>query len=410
MVDPATTETAPEWVRTLNIWTDEGLHRDPYPRFAELRRTCPVTHSDTFGGYWVVSGYDAMRQVFQDPGSFSNVTLTIPPFDDPLAPRIPDEVDPPEHTRYRQILSSFFSPQKAEALAPYTRATVRRLLEAVSGETEFEFMEAIAHPLPFHVVMTMFGIHERDHQMIIDLDKSGMRDAHSDIEVRKKVQEEIKVKVAEYLKGLIEERMVSAAPSTEDLLGHLVAARYDGVRPLTLDEMVRMSVFILNAGLHTTTNVLGNSLVYLSEHPDARDELVANPDLIPSALEELMRYESIVSVARTATRDVEVAGCPIRAGDRLLLLTGSAGRDETIFDRADEVVFERSPNRHIMFGLGPHRCAGLHLARMELRVALEEIHRVIPTYEAIPDRPAVRHTGVERGTDELWLRLRPSGK
>jgi cytochrome P450 len=401
---------APEWVETLNIWTDEELHRDPYPRFAELRGACPVAHSDTFGGYWVVSTYDAIRQVFQDPGTFSNETLTIPPFEDPLAPRIPDECDPPEHTRYRQILASFFSPQRAEALAPYTRATVRRLIAAIADEPEFEFMEALAHPLPFHVMMTMFGIPERDHQMIIDLDKSGMRDAHSNIEVRKVVQTQIKVKVADYLKGLIEERMAQAEPSTEDLLGHLVAAKYGGSRPLTLDEMVRMSVFILNAGLHTTTNVLGNCMVYLSEHPEACDALVANPELISSALEELMRYESIVSVARTATKDVEVAGQQIRAGDRLLLLTGSAGRDEAVFDDPDEVLFDRASFRHMMFGLGPHRCAGLHLARMELRVALEEIHRQIPTYAAIPERPAVRSTGVERGTKELWLRLAPTAE
>ncbi len=400
-------DTAPEWVKTLNIWTDEELHQDPYPRFAELRRSCPVAHSDTFGGYWVVSSYDAIRQVFQDPGTFSNETLTIPPFEDPLAPRIPDECDPPEHTRYRQILASFFSPQKAEALVPYTRATVRRLIAAIAHEPEFEFMEAVAHLLPFHVVMTMFGIPESDHQMIIDLDKSGMRDAHSNIEVRKVVQTQIKVKVAEYLTGLIEERMARAHPDTEDLLGHLVAAIYDGVRPLTLDEIVRMSVFILNAGLHTTTNVLGNTMVYLSQHPDARDALVSDPGLIPTALEELMRFESIVSVARTATKDIEVGGQQVHAGDRLLLLTGSAGRDEAVFDRPDEVVFERGSSRHMMFGLGPHRCAGLHLARMELRVALEEIHRQIPTYAGIPERPAVRATGVERGTKELWLRLDP---
>jgi cytochrome P450 len=150
-------------------------------------------------------------------------------------------------------------------------------------------------------------------------------------------------------------------------------------------------------------NALGNTMSWLADHPETRDRLVKHPDLVPSVLEELMRFESILVIARTATRDTEVNGRQIREGDHLLMLTGSAGRDESVFSDADTVDFERENIAHLMFGVGPHRCLGRHLARLEIKIALEEIHRRIPTYRADPARPAKRYTAMSRGARELFL-------
>src|SRR5262249_14775203 len=241
-----------------------------------------------------------------------------------------------------------------------------------------------------------------------DWENAGLRADTSDLEARKKVQDGAKQEIARYLTDLVAERAAHPRAEVVDIIDHLVAARYDGTRPLDTNELARIAMFLFKAGLHTTTNVLGNIMCYLSTNLDARDELVANPELINPAVEELMRWESIVTTGRVCTRDADVGGREIRAGEPVLLLTGSAGRDESIFADPDGVDFGRGAEvRHMMFGAGPHRCLGSHMARMELRVALEDIHRVIPAYRADPDRPAARVTGIERGTNSLHLLLSP---
>lgn len=157
------------------------------------------------------------------------------------------------------------------------------------------------------------------------------------------------------------------------------------------------------AGLHTTASTLGNMIWYLASHPAKRDELVSNPALIPRAVEELLRYESIATPGPQVVRDVELGGELLGAGEMVVLPLGSGGRNERVFDEPDEVDFERPTINHLAFELGRHRCMGMHLARAELRIALEELHRIIPTYRLMEDRPVVRHTGAVRTTNELWL-------
>jgi cytochrome P450 len=210
-------------------------------------------------------------------------------------------------------------------------------------------------------------------------------------------------RVGEFLASLIQARRDHPRDVPEDVLDHLAVARWDANRLMTLDEAVRLAVFVFKAGLHTTVNSLGNCMVWLSEHLETRDLLVARPELTPIVLEELMRWESILVVTRTAVVDIELGDQKVRAGDRLILLTGSAGRDESVFDDPDSIDFSRSNVGHLMFGVGPHRCVGRHLARMEMRVALEAIHRIHPSYRADPDRPAKRYTAMSRGAKELHL-------
>jgi cytochrome P450 len=386
-------EVCPDWVRDFNLWSDKVTHTDPYPRYAELREHCPVAWSEALGGHWIVTRHADIVQILQDPESFSSVTKTVPAFEDPLGVQIPGELDGLEHTRYRQAVLAIFSPDGIANLEPTARLIANRLLDDVRPPS-FEFVHEFAIPFVFDLMMHMFGIDPEDHDKIRAFENGGLRKAPHD--------HELTAQLGELIKRFIVARREQPPDRPGNVLDHLAVARYDD-RLLTLDEALRLSVFLLKAGLHTTVNALGNTMSWLADHPETRDRLVKKPDLLPSVLEELMRFESILVIARTATRDTRVHGQEIREGDHLLLLTGSAGRDESVFSHPDTIDFDRENIAHLMFGVGPHRCLGRHLARLEITIALEEIHRRIPTYRADPDRPAKRYTAMSRGARELFL-------
>ena len=394
------TMSCPEWVRDLNLWSDRVMHADPYPRYAELRNACPVAHSDALGGHWLVTKHADIVRILLDPVTFSSVTKTVPPFEDPLGVQIPGEVDGLEHTRYRQSVLSMFSPERVGEMESTAREIMQRLIARV-GPPGFEFVHTIAIPYVFEMIMHTFGIPAEHHAMVMEWEDGGLRKAPHDPELTQEM--------GRFLARLIAERRDNPLAEPRDLLDHLATARFDGERLLTFDEAVRIAVFVLKAGLHTTVNALGNCMCFLVEHPDLRDLLLADPNHLPHVLEELMRWESILVITRTATRDVEIDGNLVREGEHLLLLTGSAGRDSEAFERADEFDITRRNVNHLMFGVGPHRCVGRHLARLELRIALEEIHRLLPTYRGDPDRPPKRYPAMSRGAKELYLLIDHQG-
>jgi cytochrome P450 len=191
--------------------------------------------------------------------------------------------------------------------------------------------------------------------------------------------------IAGYLGELLAARR---AERRDDIISYLVGCSVDG-RPLTDAELMEMCFLLYMAGLDTVAGMIGFMFWHLAEHPDHRRALVADESLIPDAVEEFLRYYSIVNTSRVVTRDADFGGCPMKAGDRAVLPTAAANRDPRAFTDADAFVIDRRPNRHIAFGAGPHRCLGSHLARLELRVALEEWHRRIPEY-GIADGATVR--------------------
>ncbi|MVZ99864.1 cytochrome P450 [Actinomadura sp. LD22] len=397
----------PAWVRDLNIWTDEGLHRDPYPQYAELR-SYPIGRSDRLGGYYVISRYDDVLAVLQDAVNFSNEHLFVPPTRDPSGRRIPIELDPPEHGLYKRMLAGFFSPQWTRRFEPTVRGIVRDLLAPHVGRSELEFMSSVAVPLPFRAMAVAFGLPPGDADLLRGWDDQ-MRSGTSDLDARKRASASVRVKLLGYFADLTAARRAEPIAPADGLVGMvdaLVAARVgEDKRELELDEMANICVTMWNASLHTTANVLGNTMVHLAARPDLRDRLVADPSVIREALEELMRYESIVAQARLVRGEVTVGGRAMRPGDHVVTLTGSAGRDAAVYEDPDSIDFDRPVKKHLMFGAGLHRCIGSHVARMELRVALEEIHATFPHYRADPARPSRRHTGLERGTESLHLLL-----
>ncbi|MBO0728459.1 MAG: cytochrome P450 [Acidimicrobiaceae bacterium] len=401
--------SAPEWVRQLDFLHDEAVHEDPYPILARLRAECPVAHMETQGGYWIVTRHEDVHRLLKDNKNFSNRKTNPRPMSEnvrgDLGPNLLIQSDPPEHFAFRQIIQSTFTPGRADEAEPVAREVSVKLLEELAPRGECEFVRDFAVHVPGVVMMPLLGVPPEDYDQLLEAawgEEQKHAGATPDPEQRMKAMKETRARQVAYFRTLYERRQ-ETGPIGDDLASVLVAARVDG-RPLTMTELLNLTLVLYNAGLHTTTNTLSNMMVYLSQHADQRDRLVNEPQIIPAAIEELMRWESIVTGGRQAKVDIELGGCVIPAGDVVMWATGSAGRDQDeMGPDADEVDFDRGPTRHFQFGAGPHRCIGSHLARMELIVAMEEIHRRIPTYRLKPGTTPKRHTGMERGTEELWL-------
>jgi cytochrome P450 len=387
---------------------DDGLTPKVYERYAELRRTCPVAWSNSHGGHWVLTRYADIHEVNRCPALFSNNPVGIPPNLGQDQPLIPLEVDPPEHTSYRHILTPLFSPARMNALEPQIRLLVTDLIDRFAARGECDFVAEFARPLPAQVFLGLMGWPQEDAPQLLKWTydviegKPGGTDEESN-EVRTAAGLEIYTYFAELLDNAYEQ-------PGDDIISQLTRARYDGERELSQFEILNIVFIVMIGGLHTVTGTLGNSLIYLAEHPDQRDRLAADPALIPSAVEELLRWESIVAPARRVTAAVTLGGVEMQPGDRVLLALGSAGRDPEEFPDADDVVLDRVPNRHLAFGSGPHRCLGSHLARVELKVALEEIHRRLPDYELVAGEPPVLKLHQVKGVERLKLRFTPEDR
>ncbi len=391
-----------EWARSLHPYSPE-LQEDPHPFFARLRSECPIAHSEQSGGFWILSKYEDIRFVLQHHDIFSSTQITVDPMSfTPLGQDIPTQVDPPEHTRYRTLMNPWFAPRVVESMEDGMRAAAVQLLEPLAGQSEWNFVEDFAAPYPAGIFLDLMGLPPADLPMFTEW-KRLILHANSPEELALAYRT-VKVDLMEYFRTIYRERHGRTSPG-DDLIGSLIAAQVGGERPLDESEFIRAACLLWGAGLDTVESQLALAMHYLSQHPDQRDVLVARPELIPNAVEELIRYESLVSECRKATRDVLIGETAIRAGDVVWMLFGSAGRDEDHTPDADTVNFERESIRHFGFGGGVHRCVGSHLARAELRIAMEEIHRRVPKYRLDESKPAVRRNGYTRGVKRLHLRI-----
>jgi cytochrome P450 len=385
---------------------DDGLTPKVYERYAELRRSCPVAWTNSHGGHWIVTRYADIHEISHCPEVFSNHPVAIPPNLGQDRPLIPLEIDPPDHTAYRHILTPLFSPARMQALEPQIRSLVNELIDGFAARGECELIEEFARPLPAAVFLGLMGWPLEDAPQLLSWTydviegKPGGTDEESD-EVRMAAGLAIYTYFAELLDHCYEE-------PGDDIVSQLTQARFDGERELSQFEILDIVFIVMIGGLHTVTGTLGNSIIYLAEHPEQRQRLVEHPELTPTAVEELLRWESIVAPGRRVTAPVEIGGVRFEPGDRVLLPLGAAGRDPEEFDDAEEVVLDREPNRHLAFGSGPHRCLGSHLARVELKVALEELHRRIPDYRLRPERPPVVKLHQVKSVASLPLRFTPA--
>lgn len=407
---PTTLESVPENLKSdIDVYEVELCFPvDNFQaRFAQARAQGPVLFSPHHGGHWLVVGYQESAEVLRDPERFSSYPNNLVPHG--FGKFIPLEYDPPVHTIYRQGLQPLFSPSRMKALEPEIRGIVNMLIDGFSARGQAEYISEFAHEVPARVFLALMGWPLEDAPMFTEATDTTLHGVPGGTEEESNAaRQAAAARMMGYFAAVVADHR--ANPDRDDVTASIVNNEFelDGVRRgFTDDELYNVFMLLLIAGLHTTQGALAWSVMHLSAHPDQRRRLVADPSLIPAAVEELLRIEAPVSMGRRATRDTELGGVPIKEGDQLLVVTSSANRDPIEFSDPDYLQTDRIPNRHLTFGSGPHRCLGSHLARVELRIALEELLRRLPDIETDPSHPPVCNGAQVRGVNELHVRFTP---
>jgi cytochrome P450 len=382
--------------------TDDVWAADPYPIWDELRESCPVAHTGRYGGAWLPTRWADVSAIANDTERFTSRSIIVSKFRPPeeLAPEgiaPPISSDPPFHAGARRMLLPIFAPQRIDELEPSTRAYCEELVEAMRGKDVVDAAVEYAQHIPVRVIATMLGLPESD----ADVFRGFVHHVLEGVALPMEERAEGMLALFAYLQGHIEDHI---ANPRDDLISFLLESELNGER-LTPFHVARTIGLLLIAGIDTTWSAIGASIWHLAKTPADRERLLAEPDLLPTAMEELLRAYAPVTMARLVKDDMEWEGCPMKKDEWILLSFPSACRDPEAFDRADEVIIDRQANRHAAFGLGIHRCAGSHLARMEMRVALQVWLESFPTFE-LADPDAVRWSaGQVRGPRALPIRV-----
>ncbi len=347
----------------------------PQPMYDMLRDSSPVFRSD-FGV--VLSRYEDVQYALRRWELFSSKGVVEI---GNVRPLIPLGVDPPDHVKYRRLLDPLFAPRQVARLEGDVRLLVNELIDDFIADGEVEFNRAFAIPLPCTVFLRLLGLPLEDLDVFLEFKDNIIRPGGADADDTQRILKETGQRIYAYFEQVIDAR---AAEPQDDLISRFLEAEIDGVR-LSREDILDICYLFLLAGLDTVTASLGCAVAYLAQHPDHRDALVRDPSLVSGAIEELLRWETPVpGVPRVLTQDVEIAGEMLKAGESVTCLLGSANIDGAEFAGPSDVDFAREPNRHLAFGGGVHRCLGSHLARLEMQVALNELHRRIPDYAIKP--------------------------
>ncbi len=384
--------TDPEWVN------------DPYPIWEDLRQRCPVAHTDRYGGAWFPATHAGVSAVAKDTEHFTSRNVVIgngrPTEEDlpaPIGVAPPITSDPPFHQIARRLILPAFSPRVVNALEPQIRELCVRLLDDVAGQEFINGSLDYARNIPPSVIRQMLGFPEADTEKFIQM-------VHIIIEaVDLPMEERIEqfVPVQEYFEAQILDHEENPR---DDLTTFLMNAEIAGEK-LAVEHVFGTMVLILVAGIDTTWGAIGASLWHLAQNPNDLARLVNEPDLMPVAIEEFLRFYAPVTMARLVKSDMDYLGCPMKEDDWILLGFPAANRDPVVFKDADKFIIDRAANRHVAFGLGIHRCVGSNLARLELRVAIEEFIKRYPSFEVANKKEVTWAQGQVRGPRNLPLRI-----
>jgi cytochrome P450 len=375
----------------------------PQAVYQELHARCPVSRSEgVFGTYGVtVSRYEDVLWALKHPEVFSSHELIDLGGEYPL---IPLSVDPPDHAKYRRLLDPEFSPKKMAALEPEIRERVNERIDSFIDRGECDFHEEFASPLPSSFFLALTGLPQTDLEQFLEWRDDNIRPAGDTFEEQDQVRAAASRAIEAYFVDALEEKRRNP---DDRLFTRLVQGEVDG-RPLTHAELLGACHLLLLGGLDTVTATLDCMIVHLATHPEQRDAIVADPSLVPIAVEELLRHQTpVMMVPRKIKQDCVFGNVELTAGDSVTLLIGAANADSAEFEDAAEARFDRGSNRHLAFGGGAHRCLGSHLARLELRVALEEFHARIPDYRIAEGAEVHYSTGI-RQTEHLPLVFEPA--
>lgn len=350
--------------------------RDPWATYRELRSRCPVAYSDTYdGGFWVLSKYEDVRAASLAPAVFSSSERDL------LIPEVsagwllPVQSDPPATNGYRRALNHLFTVRAVRELEPRIREWTTQAIDAFAERGACDFVKDLAYPVPGKLTTLLVGWSEDGWPSLVLPVKAYTSRPDGD-----PTRDEAAAELGALRRRIVDNIELRRVEPGKDLVSHLLATDLDG-RGLTDDEIVALVMMVIFGGVDTTVAAIGNMLVYLDRDRDLRARLIKDRGLIPAAVDELLRYEAPVQgFCRFPLTPAVVRDQRIDVGEKVLLLWSSANRDEDVFSQPDEVQLDRSPNPHLTFGIGPHRCLGATMARTELRIVLEEVLARIPDY------------------------------
>jgi len=395
-----------DWATDFDHLTTEWAQHGP-DVLRELRSRCPVAHTDRFHGAYLVTRYDDVMAVTHDPATFSSRVMVLT---DIHPERIklelgPLTLDPPFHGPLRRALLPAFSPHSVAALEPLVDEIVETLLDDLGAASLIDGASQFAERVPVLLMSELFGVTPDQGAEFRRWVDAILKQGPLDVELGRRANRDILAYFSDRL-----ERRRNRRGEVADFVSLVLDAEVtepDGTqRALTKREQLGWLYVLMIGGIDTTWLLIGAALFHLGTHGEDLARLVAEPELLPTAIEEFLRFFSPATVARVIAHDAEVGGCPVRAGQRVMVSFSSANRDEAQFERPDEVVLDRQPNRHVAFGVGNHRCIGSHLARMEIDRALRAWLRRFPRFELAVDPAEVMWSiGAIRGPLHVPLRI-----
>ena len=342
--------------------------------YESLRERCPVTHSTAWDGFWMFVDYDDVYEAEQNTELFSSLKdKQVPKIEAPI-PFPPIDTDPPQLQQYRKITLPFFSPSAAKNLEPTFRLMATELIDDFIESGEADIIQQLTTPLPARWILRSLGFDDSHWPDWVDWIHSLVHDRAS--------QPEKATEAVLNIYGGITAEMARRRDSGfgDDLLSMIMQGCVDG-QPVSDEMIIGYAFLMLLGGMDTTSGLTGNALIALDEHRDLRAQLIDNPSLMPKATEEFLRHDTPVhALTRLVTQDCVIKGQQLHAGDRVLLAYASANRDPKVFNNPDQIDFSRTPNRHLAFGAGPHRCLGSNHARVMFSVMVSEVLSRLPDY------------------------------
>ncbi len=398
-------------VKPVQSWETDWDHADPaynqnaHQIWDQLRGTCPVAHTDRYGGAWLPVTHADVSAIARDTDHFSSegaVLANRPPREEwvslaPIGAAPPITSDPPFHADARRLLLPAFSPQVVAEWEPEIRRLGNALIDNIGNAHTVDAAVQYAQNIPVYVIARMLGLPLEDSDYFRETVHMVLEEIGAEFGERQGAFEKLDAYLSMHVQDHIEN-------PKDDLIGFLLNAKiYD--QPLSPQHVVGTIILLMVAGIDTTWSSIGSSIWHLAQHPSDLQRMVNEPELLPTAIEELLRMYAPVTMARIVSQDTEIGGCPVKRGESVLLPFPAANRDPEVFPDADKVIIDREENRHVAFGLGIHRCLGSNLARLELRVAVEVFIQRFPKFELADPSSVTWSLGQVRGPRKLPVRI-----
>jgi cytochrome P450 len=389
--------------RTANPYLPE-VAANPVPFYEELRASCPIAKLEGLGeGTHVISRYEDVRFALRHPEIFSSDFVAVDIGQD--RPLIPLQIDPPNHAKYRRLMDPQLGPKEIAPLEADTRKLVNEIIDGFASRGSCDFHAEFSVPLPCTVFLQLTGLPFDQVEHFLTWKDNIIRPdvPPGDMEAAQEIRRQTGQAMYSFFEEIIDERRANPG---DDVISRFVHGLVDD-RSMSREEILDICYLFILGGLDTVTSTLDCSMAYLAQRPEHRNELVERPELVPHAVEELLRLHTpVMQVIRVVTQEHEMHGVKMKPGDHVMVMIGAADTDPAEFEDPHLFLPERETNRHLAFGGGPHRCLGSHLARFELRIALEEFHKRIPEYEVAEGAELYYSPGI-REIRELPLVFEP---